>query len=54
MNMSFLNITLCYYYFLEAVSQGVVKKNPTKTELDAVTQATLKHMPACWLIKENM
>ena len=47
MNMSFLNITLCYYFFLEAVSQGVVKNNPTKAELDAVIQATLKHMPAC-------
>ena len=29
------------------VSQGVVKNNPTKAELDAVIQATLKHMPAC-------
>ena len=47
MNMSFLNITLYYYFFLEAVSQGVVKNNPTKTVIDAVIQATLKHMPAC-------
>ena len=31
MNMSFLNITLCYYFFLEAVSQGVVKNNQNST-----------------------
>ena len=47
MNMSFLNIMLCYYFSLEAVLQGVAKNNPTKKELDAEIQATLKHMPAC-------
>ena len=39
-----------YYHFsLEAVLQGVAKNNPAKKELDAEIQATLKHMPACWL-----
>ena len=47
MNMSFLNIMLCYYFSLEAVLQGTAKNNPTKKELDAETQATLKHMPVC-------
>ena len=47
MNMSFLNIMLCYYFSLEAVLQDVAKNNPTKKELDAEIQATLKHMPAC-------
>ena len=45
--MSFLNILLCYYFSLEAVLQGVAKSNPTKKELDAEIQATLKLMPAC-------
>ena len=47
MNMSFLNIMLCYYFCLEAVLQGVVSNNVTKIELDAEMQATLSHMPAC-------
>ena len=47
MNMSFLNIMLCYYFSLEAVLQGVAKNNPTNKKLDAESQATLKHMPAC-------
>ena len=46
MNMSFLNIMLCYFS-LEAVLQGMAKNNPTKKELDAEIQATLKHMPVC-------
>ena len=45
MNMSFLNIMLCYYFSLEAVLQGTAKNNPTKK--DAEIQATLKHMPVC-------
>ena len=47
MNMSFLNVMLCYYFSLEAALQDVAKNNPTKKELDAEIQATLKHMPAC-------
>ena len=35
MNMSFLNIMLCYYFSLEAVLQVVAENNPTKSELDA-------------------
>ena len=46
MNMSFLDIMLCYYFSSEAVLQGVGKNNPTKKEVDAEIQATLKHMPA--------
>ena len=49
MNIGFLNIMSCYYFSLEAVLQGVAKCNPTKKELDAEIQATLKHMPACYL-----
>ena len=30
MNMSFLNIMLCYYFSLEAVLQGMAKNNPTE------------------------
>ena len=45
--MSFLNISLCYYFSLEAVLQGVAKNNPTKKELDAEIQVTLRHIPAC-------
>ena len=47
MNMSFLEIMLCYYFSLEAVLQDMAKNNPIKKELDAEIQATLKHMPAC-------
>ena len=47
MNMSFLNIMLCYYFCLEAVLQGVISINVRKIELDAEMQATLSHMPAC-------
>ena len=46
MNMSFFEIML-YYFSLEVVLQDVAKNNPTKKELDAEIQATLKHMPAC-------
>ena len=44
--MSLLNIMLCYFS-LEVVLQDVTKSNPTKKELDAEIQATLKHMPVC-------
>ena len=47
MKMSFLNIMLCCYFSLEVVLQDVAKNSPTKKELDAEIQATLKHMPAC-------
>ena len=38
MNMSFLNIMLCYYFSLEVVFQGVA----TEIELDPEIQATLR------------
>ena len=44
--MSFLNIMFCYYFSLEAVLQGMVKNNPTKKQIDAEMQVTLKHGPA--------
>ena len=47
MKMSFLNIMLCYYFSLEVVLQDVAKNNPTKKELHAEIQATLKHVAAC-------
>ena len=47
MNIVFFEIMLCYYFSLEAVWQDVAKNNPTKEELDAEIQTTLKHMPAC-------
>ena len=47
MNMSFLNIMLSYYFSLEAVLQGVAQNDPTRKDLDAEVQATLKHMTAC-------
>ena len=46
MKMSFLNIMLCYYFSLEVVLQDVAKNNPTKKELHAEIQATLKHVAA--------
>ena len=45
MNMSYFEIMLCYYFPLEAILQDVAKNNPTKKELNAEIQATLKHMP---------
>ena len=44
--MSFLNIKLCYYFYLEAFLQGMAKNNPTERQTDAEMQATLKHGPA--------
>ena len=45
--MSFFEIMLSYHFSSEAVLQDVAKNNPTKKELDAEIQVTLKHMPAC-------
>ena len=45
--MSFLDIMLCYDFSLKAVLQDVAENNPTKKELDAEIEVTLKHMPAC-------
>ena len=47
MNISFFEVVLCYYFSLEAVLQDVAENNPTKKELDAEIQETLKHMLAC-------
>ena len=47
MNMSFFEIMPCYYFSIEAVLQDVAKNNPTKKELGAEIEATLKHMSAC-------
>ena len=33
--MSFLNITLCYHFSLEAFLQGMAKNNPTKKQIEA-------------------
>ena len=46
MNMSFLDIMLCYYFSLEAVLQCVAKNNPTEKHIDAEIQVTLKHATA--------
>ena len=35
MNISFLNIMLCYHFSLEAVLQGMAKNNPTKKQIEA-------------------
>ena len=45
-NMSFLNIMLCYYFALEAVLQDMIKNNPAEKQIDPEMQATLKHGPA--------
>ena len=50
----FLNIMLCYYFYLEAVLQGMAKNNPTEKEINAEIQATLKHAPAWKLTEEKM
>ena len=49
-NMSFLNIMLCYYLSLEAALQSMAKNNPTVKQIDAEIQVTLKHGPA-WKLK---
>ena len=54
MNMSFFEIMLRYYFSLEAVLQDVAKNNPTKKELDAEIQATMKHMPVLTHRTENV
>ena len=33
-NMSFLNIMLCYYFSLEVVSQGVSKNTPNEKQIN--------------------
>ena len=45
-NMSFLNILLCYYFSLEAVLQGPAKYNFTEKQIHAKIQGTLKHAAA--------
>ena len=41
MNTSFVNITLRYYFSSEEILQGLSKKNTTKKQIDAESQATL-------------
>ena len=50
--MSFLNIMLCYYYSLEPAWQSMIKNNPTEKQIDAKSQATLKHAPE-WKLTEG-
>ena len=52
--MSFLNIILCYYFSLKAVLEGVAEINPTKKQIDAEIQVTLKHAPARKLTEGKM
>ena len=54
MNISFLNIMLCYYLSLEVVLQGMAKNNPTEKQTDAEIQATIKYAPAWKLAEEKM
>ena len=42
--MSFLNTMLCYYFYVEAVLQGVAKNNRTEKQVDAEIQVTLKRL----------
>ena len=35
MNMSFLNIMLCYHFSLEAFLQDMAKNNPTEKQIEA-------------------
>ena len=37
-NMSFLNIIICYYFSLEAVLQSMAENNPTRKQIDAEFQ----------------
>ena len=50
--MGFFNIMLCYYFYLEAVSQGVNKNHPTEKQIDAEISAILKHVPE-WKLREG-
>ena len=34
-NMSFLNIMLCYHFSLEVFLQGMAKNNPTEKQIEA-------------------
>ena len=44
-NTSCVNIRRSYYFSSEEVLQGLSKNNPTKNQVDAESQAILKHAP---------
>ena len=54
MNISFVNITFCFYFSSEEVLQGLEKNNPNKKQIDAEIQGTLKHAPVQKLTEEKM
>ena len=41
-NMSFLNIMLCYHFSLEALLQDMAKNNPSKKHIEAKNCACMK------------
>ena len=45
---------LCYCFSLEGVLQGMDKSNPTKKQIDAEIQVTLKHAPTWKLTEKKM
>ena len=46
MNMSFLNVMICYYFSLETVLLSWLKINLREKQINVEIQATLKHGPA--------
>ena len=48
--MSFWDVTLCYYFSLEAVFQGVAKNNPTKNQIYAENSGNNQ---ACFSLKTH-
>ena len=53
-NTSCVNIRRSYYFSSEEVLQGLSKNNPTKNQVDAESQAILKHAPGRKRTEEKM
>ena len=53
-NLSLLNIMLCYHFYLEAVLHGMAKNTPTEKQINAELQAIWKYTPAWKLTEEKM
>ena len=51
-NMSFLNIMLCYCFSLESVLLTLLKITLPKKQIDVEVQVTLNHGPA-WKLTED-
>ena len=53
-NLSLLNIMLCYHFYLEAVLLSMAKNTPTEKQINAELQAIWKYTPAWKLTEEKI